>query len=105
MSMSDHRKDLVAERTRVQNRLRWHLLELCGELEQSLRRGALERPRQLDRIDRCLRRLPAGARVRVAREQIVHLCERRELRPAGELAVAAAVPALCRLSTGTELPA
>jgi transposase len=71
--LSDHRKDLVAERTRVQNRLRWHLLELCGDLEQSLRRGALERPQQLDRIDRRLRRLPAGARVRVAREQIAHL--------------------------------
>ena len=71
--LSDHRKDLVAERTRIQNRLRWHLLELCGELEQSLGRGALDRPRQLDRIDRCLRRLPAGARGRVAREQIVHL--------------------------------
>jgi transposase len=71
--LSDHRKDLIAERTRVQNRLRWHLLEVCGELEQSLRRGALERPHQLDRIDRHLRRLPAGARVRVAREQIAHL--------------------------------
>jgi transposase len=59
--LSDHRKDLVAERTRVQNRLRWHLLELCGDLEQSLGRGALERPQQLDRIDRRLRRLPAGA--------------------------------------------
>ena len=34
--LSDHRKDLVAERTRIQNRLRWHLLELCPELEQSL---------------------------------------------------------------------
>jgi transposase len=71
--LSDHRKDLVAERTRVQNRLRWHLLELCGDLEQSLGRGALERPQQLDRIDRRLRRLPAGARVRIAREQIAHL--------------------------------
>jgi transposase len=68
--LSDHRKDLVAERTRIQNRLRWHLLELCGELEQSLGRGALERPRQLDRIDR---RLPAGARIRVAHEQIAQL--------------------------------
>ncbi len=28
--LSDHRKDLVAERTRIQNRLRWHLLELCA---------------------------------------------------------------------------
>src|SRR5919106_2018994 len=68
--LSDHRKDLVAERTRVQNRLRWHLLELCPELERSLRRGSLARPRQLDRIDRRLRRMPACARVRVAREQI-----------------------------------
>ena len=69
----DHRRDLVAERTRVQNRLRWHLLELCPELERSLKRGSLEQPRQLDRIDRRLRRLPACARVRVAREQVAQL--------------------------------
>jgi len=68
--LSDHRKDLVRERTGVQNRLRWHLLALCPELERSLGRGSLEQPRQLDRIDRRLRRLPACARVRVAREEI-----------------------------------
>ncbi len=68
--LSDHRKDLVAERTRVQNRLRWHLVELCPELERSLGRGSLEQPRQLDRLERCLRRLEHGARVRVAREQL-----------------------------------
>src|SRR5919106_4851938 len=62
--LSDHRKDLVAERTRVQNRLRWHLLELCPELERSLRRGSLAAPRQLARVDRRLRRLPSCARVR-----------------------------------------
>src|SRR5215211_6785556 len=71
--LSDHRKDLVAERTRVQNRLRWHLLALCPELEQSLRRGSLADPRRLGRIDRRLRRLPSGARVRVAREQVAQL--------------------------------
>ncbi|MCA1701242.1 MAG: IS110 family transposase, partial [Actinobacteria bacterium] len=71
--LSDHRKDLVAERTRVQNRLRWHLLELCPELEQSLKRGSLANPRQLDRIDRRLRRLDACARIRVAREQTSQL--------------------------------
>ena len=53
--LADHRNDLVAERTRVQNRLRWHLLELCPELERSLGRGALAHPRQLDRVDRRLR--------------------------------------------------
>jgi transposase len=71
--LSDHRQDLVAERTRIQNRLRWHLLELCDDLEQTLRRGALDRPKQLDRIDRRLRKLPASARVRVAHDQIVQL--------------------------------
>jgi transposase len=69
----DHRKDLVAERTRTQNRLRWHLLELCPELERSLGRGSLEKPRQLERVDRRLRQLPACARVRVAREQVRHI--------------------------------
>ena len=37
----DHRSDLVAERTRTINRVRWHLLELCPEVEASLRRKAL----------------------------------------------------------------
>jgi transposase len=71
--LCDHRKDLVAERTRVQNRLRWHLLELSPELERSLGRGSLEKPRQRERVDRRLRRMPACARVRVAREQIAQL--------------------------------
>jgi transposase len=69
----DHRGDLVAERTRTVNRLRWHLLELCPELERSLKRGALNQARVLDRVDRRLRTLPAGARVRVARDQVSHL--------------------------------
>jgi transposase len=68
--LSDHRKDLVAERTRMQNRLRWHLLELCPELKCSLGRGSLADPRQLARVDRRLCRLPACARVRIARELV-----------------------------------
>jgi len=71
--LADHRSDLVGERTRIQNRLRWHLLELCGELEQTLLRGALNKPRHIDRVDQRLRRLPPSARTRVAREQITHL--------------------------------
>lgn len=38
----DHREDLVAERTRMQNRLRWHLHELDPELDVP--------PRGLDRL-------------------------------------------------------
>jgi transposase len=69
----DHRNDLVAERTRIVNRLRWHLLELCPELERSLKRKAFNKPRVLDRVDRQLRKLDAGARARIARDQIAQL--------------------------------
>src|SRR5512140_2998758 len=49
--ISDHRQDLVADRTRTVNRLRWHLLELSPELESSLKRGAFNHARVLDRVD------------------------------------------------------
>jgi transposase len=71
--ISDRRNDLVADRTRTVNRLRWHLLELCPELERSIKRGGFNQPRVLDRVDRRLRKLPAGARVRVAREQVAQI--------------------------------
>jgi len=48
----DHRADLVAERTRIVNRLRWHLLELSPELERSCKRGSLSKSRVLDRVER-----------------------------------------------------
>jgi transposase len=69
----DHRKDLVDERTRIQNRLRWHLLDLCPELEASLKKRSLAARRVLDRIDRRLRQLPAGARVTIARELVTQI--------------------------------
>jgi transposase len=69
----DHRRDLVAERTRIVNRLCWHLLALCAELESSLKRGAFNHARVLDRVDRRLRKLAPGARVRIAREQLAQL--------------------------------
>lgn len=71
--LCDHRNDLIAERTRTVNRLRWHLLTLCPELERSLKRGALNQARELDRVDRRLRKLSAGARVRIAHEQVSQL--------------------------------
>src|SRR5688572_3842142 len=71
--LTDHRTDLVGESTRIQNRLRWHLVALCPELERSLAPRTVAAPRQLDRIDRRLRRMDAGARGRVAREQVAQL--------------------------------
>ena len=71
--IDDHRQHLISERTRTVSRLRSHLLQLCPELERSLGRGALNQSRVLDRIDRRLRKLPAGARVRIAREQVAQI--------------------------------
>ncbi len=71
--LADHRHDLVAERTRTVNRLRWHLLILNPELERSAKAGAFNQVRELDRVDRQLRKLGAGERVRVAREQIARI--------------------------------
>ena len=71
--LADHREQIVAERTRAQNRLRWHLVELCPELEASLPKRSLDRQVQLDRVARALRRLPAGARARVARELLTRV--------------------------------
>jgi transposase len=81
--LADHRHDLVAERTRVQNRLRWRLVALCPELERSLRPRSLSETRQLDRVERKLRRVPASVRVRIAREQLAQI--RRLTRQANEL--------------------
>lgn len=44
----DHREDLVAERTRAQNRLRWHLHELEPGCEPPA--GSLDRYRTLDEV-------------------------------------------------------
>jgi transposase len=49
----DHREDLVAERTRVQNRLRWHVHELDPELQVSA--GAMDQTVWLDQISLRLR--------------------------------------------------
>ena len=35
--LCDHREDLVAERTRIINRLRWHLVDLCPNLRRAFR--------------------------------------------------------------------
>jgi transposase len=48
----DHREDLVAERTRIQNRLRWHLHELQPGFEMAP--GALDRRRVLTTVSQLL---------------------------------------------------
>src|SRR4051812_27257352 len=67
--LADHRDDLPAERTRAKNRLRWHLVDLCPDLEAALPKRSLDRPAHLDRVARRLRRCPASALAR-ARELV-----------------------------------
>ena len=57
--LCDHREDLVAERTRIINRLRRHPVDLCPQLEASIPSRHLDRPRTLERVSR--RCAPANA--------------------------------------------
>jgi transposase len=62
----DHRDDLVDERRRCQQRLRWHLHELDPALHVPL--GALDRSVWLDRLRRQLTRRAQTTHLRIARD-------------------------------------
>src|SRR6266571_8734981 len=64
----DHRDDLIDERRRAQQRLRWHLHDLDPTLAVPL--GALDRGVWLDRLGRRLAGLEQSAQVRIARELV-----------------------------------
>jgi transposase len=66
----DHREDLVAERTRAQNRLRWHLHELDPGTEPVAR--GLDRAIVLAALGRDLAEAP-GTVARIARELVVRI--------------------------------
>src|SRR5438105_13401345 len=64
----DHRDDLVDERRRTQQRLRWHLHELDPTLVIPLRR--LDRASHLERVGRWLARREQEVQVPIARELV-----------------------------------
>jgi len=63
----DHRDDLVDERRRAQQRLRWQLHDLD---ELTVPPGALDRPLWLDRVARRLRCAEQTVQIRIARELV-----------------------------------
>jgi transposase len=63
-----HRDDLVDERRRAQQRLRWHLHELDPTL--AVAPGALDRAVQLERVSRWLARREQSVLVRIARDLV-----------------------------------
>lgn len=64
----DHRDDLVDERRRAQQRLRWQLHDLDPAL--TVPPGALDRTVWLDRVARRLRRSEQTVQIRIARELV-----------------------------------
>jgi transposase len=64
----DHREDLVDERRRAQQRLRWHLHQLEPSFAVPARR--LDRMSQLDRVSRWLARREQEIQVRIARDLV-----------------------------------
>ena len=63
-----HRDDLVDERRRAQQRLRWHLHQLDPTL--TVPPGALDRAVQLERVGRWLARREQTVQVRIARDLV-----------------------------------
>ena len=77
----DHRDDLVDQRRRTQQRLRWHLHQLDPTYVVPLRR--LDRALHLDRVGRWLARREQDLQVRIARELVATI--RQLNRAIGEL--------------------
>jgi transposase len=71
----DYREQLVDERTRLQNRLRTHLVTIDPELEAKIPLRSLDQPVWQAKVRRRLARLQQTARVRIAREQITRIAE------------------------------
>lgn len=71
--LADHRSDLVAERTRQISRLRWHLVDLCPDLETKIPARQLDSSVMLDRIARHLRNEERSARHRVSLELVASI--------------------------------
>ena len=81
--LCDYRDQLISERTRMINRLRWHLVAVAPDLEAQLAPAALKGPRICARLTRQLARLPYSPRLRVARMLLKRIsdigCEERQL--------------------------
>ena len=73
--LCDYRDQIICERTRMINRLRWHLVTIAPELEAQLGPAALRGPRICARLTRQLARLPPSPQLRVARRLLKRISE------------------------------
>jgi transposase len=65
--LADYRDQIIIERTRMINRLRWHLVAIAPELEAQLKPASLRGPRICARLNRQLAKLTPSPQLRVAR--------------------------------------
>jgi transposase len=73
--LSDYRDQIISERTRMINRLRWHLVAIAPELEAQLNPASLRGPRICARLTRQLARLTPTPQLRVARRLLKRIGE------------------------------
>jgi transposase len=73
--LNDYRRQLVSERVRLINRLRWHLVQIAPEIEAQIRPAGLLGPRVRARVGRQLARLPHSPQLRVAKAILKRVCE------------------------------
>jgi transposase len=73
--LCDYRDQIICERTRMINRLRWHLVTIAPDLEAQLGQAALKGPRICARLARQLARLPQSPRLRVAKRLLKRIAE------------------------------
>jgi transposase len=71
--IADYRDQLIAERTKMINRLRWHLVRIAPELEAQLGPAAVKHPRNLARLSRQLARLEHSPQLRVAKALVTRI--------------------------------
>jgi transposase len=97
-TLNDYRDQIVSERSRLANRLRWHLVQLAPELEATLAPASPDHPQVRQRVARRLTRLPRGPQVRVAKLILKRIgqitVEERELRAELTALIEAHCPAL-----------
>jgi transposase len=96
--LNDYRDQIIAERVRLANRLRWHLVQLAPDLEASLAPASFDHPQVRARVTRRLARLPRSPQLRVAKlilKRIGQITgEERELRSELKMLIEAHCPAL-----------
>lgn len=73
--LCDYRDQLINERVKLINRLRWHLVRIAPELETQLGPEALKGPRIRARLARQLGQLPPSPELRVAKAQLRRINE------------------------------